>query len=254
MRPPARRVARLALAVAAAALPAASQGYVEAPVADGGVVAGRVVFAGEPPRLAPLPVRKNSDVCGEEKPAEALVVGPGGGVRHAVVYLEGVERGKRPADLTLDNAKCLFVPHVAVMAVGGKARIRNADPILHNTHGFEGRQTVFNIALPTRDQVVDITGRLRKPGVIEVLCDAHTHMRAWIVVRDNPYVVVTDAEGRFRLTDVPPGRYRLVAWHEGWVATGKDKDGRPVYDAPRVLAQEVTVPARGEATVEFQLR
>ena len=55
------------------------------------------------------------------------------------------------------------------------------------------------------------------------------------------------------IDEVPPGRYRLTAWHEGWVITGKDKDGRPVYDPPRVLAQEVTVPPRGEVAVEFEL-
>jgi plastocyanin len=247
-----RRALELGLVLALS--PISALAYVEAPVPDGGTVAGRVLFPGEPPRIEPVIVRKNTDVCGEQKPGETLLVGPGRGVKNTVVYLDGVERGKRPADLTLDNAKCLFVPHVGAVSLGAKVRIRNADAVLHNTHGFHERQTVFNIALPTRDQVVDITTRIKKPGVIEVLCDAHTHMRAWIVVRDNPYVVVTDAEGRFRLTDVPPGRYRISAWHEGWVVTGKDKDGRPVHDAPRVLGQEVAVPAKGEATVEFELR
>jgi hypothetical protein len=79
-------------------------------------------------------------------------------------------------------------------------------------------------------------------------------MRAWLVVRDNPYFAVTDESGRFRITDVPPGRYKLTAWHEGWVVTGKDKDGRPLYDAPRVVTREVTVPAHGEVAVDFELK
>jgi len=228
--------------------------YVEGPVPDGGTLAGHVRFGGEPVRGEPIPVRKNVDVCGETKPSQALVVGAARGVRDTVVYLEGVERGKRPSDFDLDNAKCLFVPHVGAVMAGAKVRIKNADPVLHNTHGFHDRQTVFNIALPNKDQVVDVTQRIRKVGVIEVQCDAHTHMRAWIVVRDNPYVAVTDERGQFRITDIPPGRYRVVAWHAGWVVTGKDKDGRPVYDAPRVLTQEVTIPARGEATVGFELK
>jgi hypothetical protein len=102
--------------------------------------------------------------------------------------------------------------------------------------------------------VVDITQRIKKAGVIDVQCDAHTHMRAWIVVRDNPYFAVTDDTGQFRIGEVPPGRYKVVAWHEGWVVTGKDKDGRPVYDAPRVLTQDVTVPPKGEVTLDFELR
>ncbi|MGH7321744.1 MAG: carboxypeptidase regulatory-like domain-containing protein [Candidatus Rokuibacteriota bacterium] len=240
------------LGLLAGPLPA-TVGYVEAPVVDGGVVVGRVRFQGEPVKGDPVPVRKNIDVCGESKPFQALLVGADKGVRNTVVYLEGVERGKKPADFELDNAKCLFVPHVSAVMVGAKVRVKNADPILHNTHGFVDRLTVFNIALPYRDQVVDITQRIKKVGVIEVQCDAHTHMRAWIVVRDNPYVAVSDDSGQFRIADVPPGRYKVVAWHEGWLVTGRDKDGRPVYDAPRVVTREVTVPARGEVTVDFDL-
>jgi plastocyanin len=228
--------------------------YVEGPVAEGGILAGRVRFAGEPPKSEPLAVRKNTDVCGEHKPSQALVVGPTGGVRGTVVAVEGIARGKRAPELELDNAKCLFVPHVSAVMAGAKVRIRNSDPILHNTHGYLERLTVFNIALPTKDQVIDVTQRIKKPGVVEVVCDAHTHMRAWIVVRDNPYFAVTDDSGQFRIDEIPPGRYRVTAWHEGWVVTGKDKDGRPLYDPPRILVQEVSVPPRGEVAVEFELK
>jgi plastocyanin len=245
-------VLSLGLGLSGVARPSAT--YVEAPVPDGGVLAGRVRFAGTPPSAEPLAVRKNTDVCGEHKPSQALVVGPTKGVKGAIVALEGVERGKRPADFELDNAKCLFVPHVSAVMAGAKVRIKNSDPVLHNTHGFLDRLTVFNIALPTKDQVVDVSQRIKKPGIVEVVCDAHTHMRAWIVVRENPYFAVTDDSGQFRIDEIPPGRYRVTAWHEGWVVTGKDKDGRPVYDPPRVLTQEVTVPAKGEVAVEFELK
>jgi plastocyanin len=242
----------LALVLATGIVPAGA--YVEGPVADGGSLTGRVRFAGEPVVGEPLTVRKDRQVCGETKPFQALMVGPNKGVRNTVVYLEGVERGKRAPDFELDNSKCLFVPRVSAVMAGGKVRIKNADPVLHNTHGFLDRLTVFNVALPNKDQSVDISGRIRKTGVIDVQCDAHTHMQGWIVVRDNPYFAVTDDEGRFRIGDIPPGRYKVVAWHEGWVTTGKDKDGRPVYDAPRVLVQEITIPPKGEATVEFELK
>ena len=242
----------LTLAFLTGSVPA--RGYVEAPVPDGGTLAGRVRFAGGTVKGEPIPVRKNLDVCGETKPSEALLLGPNGGVRNTVIYLEGVERGKRSPDVELDNAKCLFVPHVSAAMAGARVRVKNADPILHNTHGFQERVTVFNVALPNKDQVVEITGRLRKPGAIEVLCDAHTHMRAWVLVRDNPYFAVTDESGQFRIGDVPPGRYRVVAWNEGWVVTGRDKDGRPIYEPPRVLTHEVTVPPKGEVTVEFELK
>ena len=244
----------LAVGLGLAGVARPSPVYVEAPVPDGGILTGRVRFSGEPPKGEPLAVRKNTDVCGEHKPFQALVLGPSQGVKGTVVALDGVERGKRAPEFELDNAKCLFVPHVSAVMAGAKVRIRNSDPILHNTHGFLERLTVFNIALPTKDQAVDVTQRIKKPGVVEVVCDAHTHMRAWIVVRDNPYFAVSDDNGRFRIDEIPPGRYRVTAWHEGWVVTGKDKDGRPLYDPPRILTQEVTVPAKGEVAVDFELK
>ncbi len=37
-------------------------------------------------------------------------------------------------------------------------------------------------------------------------------MRGLILVLDTPYFVVTDADGRFRLSGLPSGHYTLKAW------------------------------------------
>ena len=224
-------------------------------VAGGGTLAGTVKFVGAPPKLDPIPVNKNRDVCGETQPSESLVLGPERGVQGGVVMIEGVTRGKRPSgDVILDNHTCRFVAHVTAVSPGDRVRVKNSDPVLHNTHGFLGRTTVFNLALPNRDQMIDITRRLSKPGVVRVLCDAHTHMSAWILVHDSPYVAVTDTHGAFRITDVPPGTYRVTLWHAGFWPKGADKDGRPLYDEPRTVTKEVTIALGAVATVDFELR
>lgn len=225
-------------------------------VKDGGTLTGTVKFSGEPPKQNPIPVKKNRDLCGDTVPSEALVLGPNKGVRHAVVWIEGITKGKKPdaTEVVVDNAKCLFAPHVAAVAVGGKAAVKNSDPILHNTHSFLEKVTVFNLALPNQGQLIDITRRLKKPGIVEIQCDAHTHMRGWLVVREDPYFAVTDGSGAFKITDVPAGKYKVTAWHESWKVVGQDKDGRPIYDKPVVLTREVTIPPRGEAKVEFDLK
>ena len=53
---------------------------------------------------------------------------------------------------------------------------------------------------------------LDTPGLVTVRCDIHEHMRALILVVDTPHFVVTDAEGRFRLSGLPPGRHTLKVW------------------------------------------
>ena len=242
-----------ALALLAAAAPAAA--YEAAAVPDGGTLAGTVRFAGTPPKLDSIPVNKNRDVCGDQQVSEALVLGPDRGVKGGVVMIEGVGRGKKGAgDVVLDNAKCLFVSHVTAVAPGDRVRVRNSDPLLHNTHGFLGRATVFNLALPTKDQMIDITRRLTKPGVVRVLCDAHPHMFAWLVVHDSPYVTVTDARGAFRIAEVPAGTWKVTLWHAGFRPKGADKDGRPLYDEPRTVTREVTIAPKARAMVDFELK
>lgn len=230
--------------------------YEAVEVKDGGTLTGVVKFIGDPPKLAPIPVTKDKDACGGSKPSEALILGPNKGVKHTVVWIEGISKGKKieAKEMALDNAKCLFVPHVIVVVSGNSAKVKNSDPILHNTHGFLEKATVFNLALPIQDQVIDITKRLKKTGVVDIKCDAHPHMRASMIVRDNPYIAVTDESGNFKIVDVPPGTYKVVAWHESWKVTGSDKDGRPIYDKPVVITREAKVPAKGEVKVEFELR
>ena len=229
--------------------------YEAVDVKDGGVIAGTVKFSGTAPKLEPLAVNKNRDVCGERKPSEALIVGPEGGVKGRVVLIEGIERGKKAdGEVVVDNTKCLFVSHVSAAMAGARVRVKNSDAILHNTHGFLGKPTVFNLALPNKDQVIDITKRLTKPGVVRVLCDAHPHMFAWLVVHDSPYVAVTDERGAYRIDGVPPGTYKVTMWHEGFRPKGVDKDGRPSYEDPVTVTREITVAPKGAATIDFELK
>ena len=81
--------------------------------------------------------------------------------------------------------------------------------MLHNTHGYYGKRTAFNLALPNEGQ--RIPTELPRAGAVRVDCDAHGWMEGWIYVVDNPYYAVTGADGKFSITDVPPGDYTLVA-------------------------------------------
>ena len=255
MRPVSRIVVAFAILSLLASAPSAEAAYEEIAVKDGGTLTGVVRFTGTAPKLEPIPVNKNRDVCGDQKPSEALVVGPDRGVKGSVILLEGVTKGKKATgDVMLDNHKCLFVGHVTAAGPGDRVRVKNSDPVLHNTHGKLGKPTVFNLALPNKDQMIDVTKRLTKPGVVRVLCDAHPHMMAWMIVHDSPYYAVTDDKGAFKIDGVPPGTYKVTLWHEGFRAKGVDKDGRPAYEDPVTVTKEITVAPKGAATVDFELK
>jgi hypothetical protein len=244
----------LALVLLGAAVGVAAA-YTEIPVADGGTLAGVVRFTGKPVALGPIPVVDHRDGCGDGKPPQVLVLGPDRGVVGGVVLVQGVMQGKRShVDAVLDRRGCVFAPRIVATMAGARVRVKNSDPIVHNARGVQDRVTVFHVAIPGKEQEVDITRRLTRPGIIRVVSDTAPHMAAWMIVHDSPYLAVTDERGRFRIEDIPPGIYRVSVWHEGFRRRGHDKDGRPLYEMPHTITKQVTVAPRSTATVAFELR
>ncbi len=214
-----------------------SEAYQGIEVPNGGTITGEVKFTGKLGVPASLKVTSDNSYCGTQKPNEALIVSKNGGVKNAVLMIEKIEKGKKipKKKATVDNRDCLFVPHVQAMTKRNYLVMINSDPILHNTHGYlNGKRTVFNLAMPLQGQ--KIKKRMRKPGIINIACDAgHTWMSAYIVVVAHPYFAVSDENGAFEITDLPPGKYRLKAWHE--------KLGTQIV--------EVTVPEKGKVKAVF---
>lgn len=205
-----RRGIKAVAIVAGALLATGAQGYDELPVSGGGTIRGKVSFTGTVPVRKIIPT-KDQDICGAPRDEPQILVGPDQGVQDAVVYLRGVAKGKpwgEPEKVpVLDNKACRFEPPIQVMRAGA-IDIHNSDPVLHNTHGFYGRRTAFNVALP--DKGVKVTRELPRPGMVRVECDAHGWMLAHVFVADSPYYALTGQDGRYAITDIPPGTYALV--------------------------------------------
>jgi hypothetical protein len=207
-------------------------------VTAGGSIEGKVVYNG-PVETRKIIPNKDVEVCGGIREESLIEVSPDKGVQNAAVYLVDVAKGKawppaaKPPEL--DNIKCEFVPHVQVMPAG-KLDVINKDPVLHNTHGYYGTRTAFNMAQPNQGQ--SIPAELTRPGTVRVDCDAHGWMEAWVYVVDNPYYALTDADGKFSITDVPPGTYKLIA----------------VQSFTRPVEQSVTIAGGKPTTLTIELK
>jgi plastocyanin len=130
----------------------------------------------------------------------------------AVVYLEGsFPPAASPAIAQITQKDLTFLPSLLPVRIGTKVEFPNLDDTYHNIFSFSppkrfdlGRYRSDEKPIPS--QVFDVA------GLVTLRCDIHEHMRALILVLDTPHFVITSADGTFRLSDLPEGRYKLKAW------------------------------------------
>ncbi len=210
-----------------------------AAMAQAGTIVGTVRVGGAVPAPRLIEIDKNRDVCGDNIAAQDLVVRDGD-LAYAVVTIDGLAGETDAQEYVLSNAECRFQPPVLATTVGGVLVVDNQDDVLHNTHlNFQrGTQTrtIGNWALSRKGASIRADRPLRRPGIIDVECDAHGWMHAKIIVFDHPYFAVTSDVGAFEIRDVPAGTHTVTAWHE---VLGE-------------LQQTVVVEAGGVSSVEFR--
>jgi hypothetical protein len=202
--------------LALAAVGRAAQGYDATRVADGGRIIGTVRCTRAVGAPAKLTLGAGAASCrGLGLRSEELLV-TRGRLRNAVLYLEGIARGKETstATVTIAEHRCTFVPHVLSVTVGTKLLLHNRDPWLNTFHAVDlaSGRTLFNIGTPNLDQKV--LRRVRQEGVIRMLCDPHPWEVAYVLAFPHPYHAISDAAGGFVLDQIPAGSYTLACWHE----------------------------------------
>jgi len=239
--------------------------YKTVSVADGGTITGTVKWTGAAPHALDFPITKDPQICDPDSrksaDLERLIVGPQGGVANTIVYLKDISRGKA-MDLPeqrrhLDQKHCRYIPHILLVPANGSLSIMSSDATLHTVH-MEGAAS-FNLPFPFTDRPISRT--MSTPGLVHLRCNGgHVWMNAEMMVVPHPYYAVTDESGRFEFTDVPPGTYQIVAWHEGWTLTGKEQAydvlteravQRPVFSEAKTWEKPVTVSGNQASTVNF---
>jgi hypothetical protein len=218
-------------------------------VPGGGTIRGLVKFPTESPPRAMFGTRGDAS-CPAGVPMDNLYVKQENrGIKNALVVLE-IEEGKASVGgrFRLESRGCRFFPRMQWIPAGMTLQLVNSDPSTHNFHAtrMEGLAG-FNLDIPPRQSN---RRPLAQPGLYKVNDEKHLWMRSWIYVSEHPYVAVTDIEGRFELTHVPPGTYTLRAWHEGWKEKGTDPTGQPMFQ-PVEQSLRVKVKSNSVTDVQF---
>jgi len=132
-----------------------------------------------------------------------------------VIYLEGPTPAEaapaKPATASMQQIDRRFSPDLLVVPAGAAVSFPNMDPVFHNIFSLSKAKS-FDLGSYNKGESRSVT--FTKPGVVYVYCHLHPNMEATIVVTPNRWYTLADSSGQFRIPDVPPGQYTVVAWHK----------------------------------------
>jgi plastocyanin len=177
-----------------------------APASAGGTITGRVELATPPPDASARPNVSALGMPEAHGPTDR---------RRSVVYLDPAPRAAFDVRVEprarMDQRNESFVPHVLAIVAGTTVDFPNNDATYHNVFSLSKART-FDLGRYAVGRSKSV--RFDTPGIVRVFCDIHSHMSAFILVFSHRYFAITDEEGRYRIGDVPPGTYTVVAWNE----------------------------------------
>ena len=172
----------------------------------GNAIRGRVELPQPPADHEPRPNVAELGAHGAHGPTDR---------RHAVVYLDPAPRAafdtRDEPRARMDQRNETFVPHVLAIVAGTTVDFPNSDRTYHNVFSLSKPRT-FDLGRYAAGRSKSV--RFDTPGIVRVFCEIHSHMSAYILVFSHRYFAVTDDGGRYRIENVPPGEYTVVAWHE----------------------------------------
>jgi len=114
-----------------------------------------------------------------------------------------------PQRRVVNVEQCMLTPALMVARRGDSLVVRN-----ESDHMFMPRITndpFMQGLMPNQERVIPLGAAGR---VVDIRCQLSTGCgRTDVVVLGHPYFDITDEQGRFRIEGLPPGDYRVHAWH-----------------------------------------
>jgi len=193
--------------------------------ADWGTLKGQFVLDGDVEAAAKINVNKDTEFCGKHNLVDqTIVVGEDGALANVYVYL--YLKSKKTVEIhpdlkdvdskpvVLDNKGCRFEPHVLVLRTSQTLEIRNSDAgIAHNTNLTPTKNASFNQII-ANDSPLTKSFEKRESYPSPVACNIHPWMKAYVLIRDNPYMTVSADDGTFEIANIPAGKHEFIFWHE----------------------------------------
>lgn len=140
----------------------------------------------------------------------------------------------------IDQLDKEFIPTVTTLVAGGSASFPNSDDILHHVYSFSTAKT-FDTPLYGSEVDSQYREMFDVPGVVEIGCNIHDWMLAYIYVGESDLMAISNDLGVAQLTNIPPGQYRLRVWHSRLDAPQNSIEQEIFIEAGRVAELELTL-------------
>jgi len=184
-----------------------------------GTIEGHIRLNGRPPgnpviRMGVDPLCSQIN-AGKRIAQETVITGAAGELANVFVRIQGTFPSTPvPKEaVILSQTGCVYRPRVVGLRVGQILQIKNSDPLPHNLHGLSSRSNGFNVGQPSTGSVYSFRPK-DEETMLQLKCDIHRWMTAYIGIVRHPYFAVSDASGAFEIDKVPVGTYPIEAWHE----------------------------------------
>jgi plastocyanin len=138
-------------------------------------------------------------------------------------------RAARPRLAQKDQS---FAPRVMAVAVGSAVDFPNLDPIYHNVFSLSPVKR-FDLGKYPQGQSKTIV--FNRTGLVNVYCEIHSGMEAFVLVLPHHGFAQPRANGEYALPDLPAGRYTVRCWQP---------DLGPI-------TRDIDVPENGSVTLDL---
>jgi plastocyanin len=174
-------------------------------------ISGTVKFDGTAPKASKIDMSQDP-ACKGGNEAENVVVNNGDLANVFVYVKDGL--GNRTFDVptapvVLDQSGCRYHPHVLGVMAGQTVQIKNDDQTTHNIHPTPQNNREWNESQPPSSPALE-KNFAREEIMLPVKCNQHPWMKMYISVVKNPFYAVTDKDGKYTITGLPPGDYTIA--------------------------------------------